>query len=483
MERRARPLPAALLTVLVAAIATPLLSASPARAQTREDEVARLKAEVEALKKSLAEVEAKLERLQPATAPAPEGAAPQASVGPHPSASADLGPPAGTRLYEPPLQLSRDGQATSRPGNLVRPKELTGFFLLPDSRTWLRIGGYAKLDTIYDPVPLGDRYTFTTATIPVGPDDVQYEGSRSSIHVKQTRLNLDFRRKTGFGLAKIYFEHDFFAPDGRTNFRLRHAYGQLGGITAGLTFSTFMDVDALPDTVDFEGPPSSLFKFVSQLRWTSPSRNGLNFAVALEDPQSEVAVDGTDAKAVERLPDLAVNLRKELESSHVQVSGVLRTIGYEALAGLHESVLGWGLNLSANLQTVGADDLRFQGIYGEGISRYVNDLGGSGQDAVLDAEGNLVALPAWGGFVSYQHAWTASLRSSLSVGMLQVENVAAQPENAFHRSRYGGLNLVWNIRGPTWVALEFLKGWRWDKDRQRGDASRIQVSLQYNLVD
>ena len=51
-------------------------------------------------------------------------------------------------------------------------------------------------------------------------------------------------------------EGDFYSSGDQ--FRLRHAYGEIGDLLVGQTWTTFTDVAAAPATLDFEGSVSSV---------------------------------------------------------------------------------------------------------------------------------------------------------------------------------------------------------------------------------
>ena len=69
-------------------------------------------------------------------------------------------------------------------------------------------------------------------------------------------------------MIRIFTEGDFF---GQSNaFRLRHAYGEVGSLLVGQTWTTFTDVAAAPATLDFEGSVSSVNRRQAQARWTQP---------------------------------------------------------------------------------------------------------------------------------------------------------------------------------------------------------------------
>ena len=109
-------------------------------------------------------------------------------------------------------------------------------------------GGRIKLDVIRDFKPIGSEDSFDTRTIPVDGS----EGTNSNIHAKETRLNLDIRGMAEERELRMFLETDFYGTS--SALRLRHAYGSWGGLLAGQTWSTFVDEDNMPRTIDFESP-------------------------------------------------------------------------------------------------------------------------------------------------------------------------------------------------------------------------------------
>ena len=64
----------------------------------------------------------------------------------------------------------------------------------------------------------------------------------------------------------MFVETDFYGTS--SALRLRHAYGSFGGLLAGQTWSTFVDEDNMPSTIDFEAPMAFASIRQAQVRWT-----------------------------------------------------------------------------------------------------------------------------------------------------------------------------------------------------------------------
>ncbi len=123
-------------------------------------------------------------------------------------------------------------------------------------------GGRIKLDIIRDFDPISSEDSFDPRTIPVDGS----EGGNSSIHARESRLFLDIRGPIEGQELRMYVETDFYGSS--SALRLRHAYGSYGGLLAGQTWSTFVDDDNFPNTIDFESPMAFPSIRQAQVRWT-----------------------------------------------------------------------------------------------------------------------------------------------------------------------------------------------------------------------
>lgn len=390
-----------------------------------------------------------------------------------------------TAYAQAPLLVRRTvndaASAAARIDNATYGDDLSGFFKLPNTKSVMRIGGYLKLDAIYDLDPTGDPDQFIVSTLPATGADNQFH-----MHAKQTRINFEIRRPTDsdLGPLRILVENDFFGSGGSTNYRLRHAFAQVNNILGGYTYSTFMDADALPNTLDFAGPGGAVFLFTPQLRFSKALSGGTNLAFAIERPASEIDYAGgpVAGDASTSMPDFILRGRWESDGGHVQVGAVLREVAYDNGLGVDDSVMGGGASISGVVKTVGSDSLQFSFTGGQGIGHYFSDLNGGSQDAGFDGNGELEALKSVGGFVAYQHYWSEKWNSALVYGNLQVDNSAGQAADALHKDQYASLNLIWNPKGSLNLGLEVLHGTLGLKDGSDRDATRIQLSAQVDLM-
>ena len=173
-----------------------------------------------------------------------------------------------------------------------------------------------------------------------------------------------------------------------------------------------------------------------------------------------------------------------MESGHIQLSALFRSVAAFLPDGRHEAVFGWGFNLAGAQRLWGKDTAVYQIAYGNGIERYINDTSGLGLDAAPSSLQNphIQALPVVATYGAIQHFWSERMRSSIMYSFVQVQNTEAQLGSVYHQGNYTAGNLLWNPFGSLTVGGEFLYGWRDNKDGSTGNAPRIQFSAKYNFV-
>ena len=372
------------------------------------------------------------------------------------------------RLYNAPLEAS-----------------YPGFFVLPGTQTMMRINGNIKTDFIFDPRPAGVPDEFIPSTIPFPP---RPSDQNIDVGIRESRFSADLRFPVAnIGMARTFIQFDFFGSNGATTPRLRHFYAQLRNILVGQTNTIFMDPDAWPDILEFQGPTSGLLSRPPQLRYSFPLGKSFSAAISVERPSSDISfsVDGSSATPLTPAPDAGLRLRYEGDRGHLYLSSILRELAVRLPnGGPRQSAFGWGFNLSSTWRVAGRDTVNWQLVYGNGIAKYTGDGFGLGLDAQprSTADLSLKALPVFAPWVSYQHHWTSSVRSSATFGWLQVQSTAFSPENTYHKSSYSSANVIWNPYGTLSFGAEFMYGWVTQKDGATANALRLQFSGRYTFV-
>ena len=355
--------------------------------------------------------------------------------------------------------------------------------MIPGTNAAMRMGGFVKMNVVETLDPLSSLDRFIAGSIPV-PQETSTP--RTTMTVSQSRLNYDLRDKTQYGTLRAFIEGDF-AGDG-TTFRLRHAFGQYKDILAGQTWSVFQDSDAAPEEIDFEGINGAVNVRQPQIRYFPKIGKDWDLMFSVEDPNPEI----TGGTATSQWPDLVASARKTwFERWHVRTSVVLRQITgiwADDLTGDTESqVTGWGVSLSGKTATrfwnsKGLDNFMFQFNAGEGIGRYINDLNTvGGEDAIFDSTGELYTLPAFAGYVAYQHWWKANSRSTINLSWVDVSNLDFETDDAYNKTFRGAINYIWSPASRIDLGAEIIYGTRQNKDGEKAKATQVQLSSKYRF--
>jgi hypothetical protein len=482
-----------LILAFLAASAMPV--AIVAQSDSANQDAKELRKQLDELREQMNKVQARLGELEssrsadnskaaavPTPSPAPAGKQEGAIEATQPPLQGETSKQVGkaTATY---TEFSEDIVAAARFDNVPLDPKYSGFFRLPGTQTILKIGGYFKTDFINDLKPAGNSDSFIPSSFPI-PSVATV--NNSTVSVRPTRLSLDFRVPSAkVGEVRFYLEGDLFGTNATTP-RLRHAYAQVKNFLVGQTFSNFMDPDAFPDTLDFQGPNGMVSIRNPQLRYGFALSSSTTFYVSIEKPSSDVIFKTPEFSAQPNAPspDGAIRLRQEFERGHFQIAGVFRSIAAFLPDGRTDSVFGWGINASAGVKTFGKDNLIFAVAAGHGISRYLQDTSGLGIDAEVASfsDPHLQATPAVGIEGAYQHYWKKSLRSSAIYSYAAVNNTDRAATTTYNHGTYTGTNLIWNPYGSLYLGAEFLYGWMMHQDGQKANAPRIQFSAKYSFV-
>jgi hypothetical protein len=466
---------------------------SMAQSQTPSDESQQLRKLVEQMQAQMGKMQAEIDQLKGAkseSAQAPPVAAPAAPAVPE-DGSIETTPPQGAAVTSKQIgsetakrqEFSEDASAAARWDNLPLDPKYHGFFRLPGTQTMLKIGGYFKTDFIYDLKPAGNTDSFIPSSFPI-PQTTSV--NNTTVSIRPTRLSADFRIPyTKVGDVRFYVEADFFGTNATTP-RLRHAYAQARNFLIGQTFTNFMDPDAFPDTLDFQGPNGMVSLRNPQFRYGFALTPSTTFYVSVEKASSDVIFKTPQFSSQPNAPgpDGAIRLRQEFDRGHFQVAGIFRSIAAFLPNGKTDSVFGWGVNTSLGFRTVGKDNLIFAVVAGHGISRYIQDTSGLGIDAepANALSPHLEATPAVGIEAAYQHYWLKKLRSSAFYSYAAVNDTNLATPTTYNHATYTGTNLIWNPGGSLYVGAEFLYGWAMEQSGQKANAPRIQFSAKYSFV-
>lgn len=424
------------------------------------------------------------------------------------TASTTSTPTAGTAAAAP----APAGAATG-----VVAGDLPGSFRAPGTETSIRIYGAAELQAIHESKGDGSKNDFSTfvAYAPLrGSPEAQRQG-QTYLHARASRIGIEASTPSSLGPVTGKVEGDF-SNDPRTGnsavygtlgniytqqatnsygFRLRHAYLTLGPWMFGQSWSTFMDVDNTPETVDFNGPIGSTFIRQPQIRYTHSTPNHGSFIAALENSVSYVLDESGAATPAgfSRVPDLVLRWDKPLPWGSLSLRAVSHEHRVNDGAGISASRRGTGFAASGQVRTVGEDFVSWIVTGGDGIGRYFNYIEGAGYDRSTD---RIVTEKAFGVVLGYQRKLSDTFRMNFVYGMqrsLQNEYSDWARANGLDQSRVMGnyalnrsisqlhIGGIWNPVKMVDVGLEYIRGQRETLGDQKGDMSRINFMARYSL--
>ncbi|MGO2013235.1 MAG: DcaP family trimeric outer membrane transporter [Pseudoalteromonas sp.] len=338
-------------------------------------------------------------------------------------------------------------------------------------KTKVELGGYAKADVRHVSGDIAYQ-DYWTGNFPQGePIDTSHTG----FNVKESRINLKIQRGEVIGFAEV----DFYGGGGNevvsnsSNNRLRHLYIQYQDWLVGQTWSTFMPLVAIPETLDFGGPHvGEVFVRQTQIRY---SHGGWQFAI--ESPEtngdgdtgaasSGVGVTGADADKDESIPDFVARYNYKKSWGELSVGALLRKVDQ---GGIDETSIAG--SFSGKINTFGNDDFRFQLTVGE-PGRYTG--AGFTPDIVIEDGTDVVVEKTTAYTVAYKHVWVDSWRSTLFYG-------GATTDVTEKDRSHMGVNLITNVTDDLNVGVELGQYAIDDKNMESIDSNYLQFSAKYTF--
>lgn len=361
-----------------------------------------------------------------------------------------------------------------------------GTFRLPGTNTEIEFGGYIKAGAIYDEdESTGDLFVPESITTSGGDDEERFR-----LHARQSRLFVRTATPIDWGPLTTLVEGDFFGGAGNevfsnsTEFRLRHAVAGIGGLTVGQTWSNFMPIESYPTTVDFNGPAGIPFIRRAQIRYTHALMEKLTGWVSLENSEFS-GPDATGAAIAESVnlgiragvdtaPDVTAALTSREDWGLVKLAGVGRSLG---APGGGDDEFGYGLNLSGNASLWEGGKLLGSFTYGDGVGRYL--INGFGQDAFVDATGNLETVEAFGLMAGVNQKVTDTVTVGLVYGRSQFEDSVRASDLDFVQTVHA--TALWSPIPRLTFGAEVIWGEREDAGGASDDALRLQTSAQVSF--
>ena len=351
--------------------------------------------------------------------------------------------------------------------------DMPNSFRMPGSETSVRVYGYAEANMIKDFKGTAPGDTFTNlAEQPLNSSNP--ETGKTVLTAQTSRFGFETSTPTALGPFHTVVEGDFYAYCGsecnRNRLRLRHAYGEYAGWLVGQTWSTFMDLDDIAETADFNGPVGTPFSRVPMVRYTWNTPTGFSFKGALENGSDGAKRPNLVLVAGKSFDDGAVNARF---IAHEQRSGALSTNG-----------TGFGVGGSYKL----TGDLTLMGQYAKVDGDADNALMiGANYPTVDPVSGSLlldksagyalgltnVFNPKWRASLVYGHVesqWNANDPYALAVGPLGNKKL-----DQLH------LNFFYTPLKNVDLGAEYIQGKRTTYSGEVGDLSRLNLLGRYSF--
>ncbi len=373
---------------------------------------------------------------------------------------------------------------------VVSAGDVKGTIKIPGTDTSIGIGGYVKLDTLFNSTSMGkDKYgnqRLEPSEIPVkslgkGNED------QLSWHAKESRFWLKSFTPGSWGDINTYIEMDFFGDPGAYTYipRLRHAYGSLGNFLAGQTWSTFLNSQALADTLDNNNSVGGLSTLRQpQVRWTQPftvDNLAMEWQVALESARSRIwdAEAGMTTVSGSHYPDMVARLNFFPGWGSLSLAALGRQVQSASTATEpEESAWGGAISMAGKINTLGSDNIRFMLNYGHAISRYEENSFFA--DATINQNHAIDLITSYSGMLAYQHWWNNTWRSNWVYGITYADQPAfAALANQQSQSLHA--NLLWNPISQATIGLEYIYANRELLNHQNGELHRLQFSTRFNF--
>jgi DcaP outer membrane protein len=461
----------------------------PARAQSqdnRKQEIQQLKDKLDQLDQMMNDVRAEINALESAS---------QSPSIVKPVAPGPAQPKVAAAQPEPLIAVPSEAIiATPQAGTVPLEGEIT------ERKDSVNFYGFVMLDSGYDFGQVDPNWydVVRPTKLPSLPNEFAPSGNVYA-SVRQTRYGVKSSTPTPFGDLNTIFEFELFGTGvdaGQTTFRLRHAYGELGQFGAGQTWSPFMDIGVFPNTLEYWGPNGMVFFRNVQIRWMPIRSERGSVTIALERPGAS-GDQGIYADRIElgnirprfNFPDLSGNARIDRNWGYVQAAGIVRKIGWVDTGSnpvnLGGSVVGWGVNLTSNLNLSKKNVAKLAFAYGDGIENYMNDapldvgIQKTPPNSPVPIKG--VALPVLGLVSFLDHTWSEHFTSSAGYSFLNIQNSDAQLPSDFHQGDYAIANLLYHPVPRVTMGSEFQFGRRVNfSDGFSANDYRLQFSFKFD---
>lgn len=356
--------------------------------------------------------------------------------------------------------------------------------------TELTYKGFIKFDALMSqysdgtlgPQSLGRDFYIPSLT-PVGGED---ETAQLDFHVRTSRFGFGTKTNLDDDVLKTYVELDFAVSAGGNerisnsySARIRHAFLTYNKWLFGQTWTTFMNVGSLPETVDFIGnTDAGTFGRQTMVRYTHGG-----FQIALENPESTITPNGgRTSNNITRIvtddnsaPDLVLRYDWKSDKLHLSLAALARQLTHvDNSTNIDSSIGSGGISFSGMLK-LGRDDVKFAFNTGTGLGRYIGLNIANG--AVIDGNNELEAIDSTGYYGAYRHWWNNKWRSTISYSAIEIDNDIALTGGGVSKfSESARLNLLYSPHPPLTFGGEITQANREIESGDDGSMLRFQFT-------
>lgn len=351
-----------------------------------------------------------------------------------------------------------------------------------ENKYYLGIGAQFLGNAVYD---FGDNmpsvYSFapSSITIPAAGcgSALRFSALQSSIYINAVALPGTEDRVGLFFKAKLHDGEDY-------GFHLSHFYVTYRDFMVGYTSSIFTDGEAMPYTIDGEGPNGSVDLTVFTAAYTHAFGKSFSGGIGIDSPTADISTGHGVGTVTQRAPAIPLYLQYAFPESagHVRLSGLIRPMQYrDQTDDTNRTPCGWGLQLSGYGKVAAPLTLYAAAVYGRGVSDYIQDDTDLGLDALprSDRPGHLSLTRSFGitGGATVNFSDRLALNAVYSHAVNFFDDGVAVPSGQYRYGDYVAANLVYSISRIVGVGVEYDYGHRKAFDGESLHTNRLQALL------
>jgi hypothetical protein len=488
--------------ITVAGIAALLVVALDASAQQpTRSEVNQLKKLLEQQEQSIRELKSRIQQLEGRTAPAAAKAKPA-----QPPAVAAAPEPAPTGAAPSPAEeaeakifgkaspvkdrgnLDDRQDAAALPGDYVLDPAFRGYIPIPRTVFMVKFNPKPRLDMMFTTKNPGDaRFRFATANLPL-EGSPEFGGEQFDATANGSQIRVDMRAPSQPGnfpsllserLLRLRRRPDALpAPAllrpvlrGRRRVHLRRVRGSRRVAGHGR----------------LRGPERRRLRPPATHPLPLRVRSRLEHHVRPRAAEPRVDTTGdVDATSQQSAPDGGFNIRWTPERHRARA--VQHDIPVDRRARREELQRRQRHRLRRQPRRIAVDHGQRHDAVPRRVRRRIgglgNDSGFFNTDAAFNSNGTLVPLEYVSGMGAFTHQWTPRWRSTATFGWVLVQNTSMQPADAYHMTRYGSVNVIYQLFKRLSIGVEGLYGFKEVRDhRNSDDVARVNIGMVYAPFD